>query len=61
VVRGTTSDDGVVEDVRVNGHAARALGPNFGEWEVILEGVANSCSTPRPETTPATRSRPRTG
>jgi hypothetical protein len=39
VVRGTTSDNGTVTHVRVNGHEARALRPNFAEWEVVLEGL----------------------
>jgi hypothetical protein len=38
-VRGTTSDDGVVRRVLVNGRPARALAPNFAEWEAVLEGV----------------------
>jgi hypothetical protein len=40
-VRGTTSDNGVVTKVLVNGRAARPLAPNFAEWEVVLE-VAQS-------------------
>jgi hypothetical protein len=39
VVRGTTSDNGTVKKVRVNGREARAVAPNFAEWEVVLEGV----------------------
>jgi hypothetical protein len=39
VVRGTTSDNGVVTKVLVNGREARALSPNFAEWEVVLAGV----------------------
>jgi hypothetical protein len=38
MVRGTTSDNGTVKHVFVNGHKARALVPNFAEWEVVLEG-----------------------
>jgi hypothetical protein len=38
-VRGTTSDNGTVKKVLVNGREARALAPNFAEWEVVLEGV----------------------
>jgi hypothetical protein len=37
VVRGTTADDGTVQRVLVNGRPARALTPNFAEWEVVLE------------------------
>jgi hypothetical protein len=39
VVRGTTSDNGKVVKVVVNGHPARALAPNFAEWEVVLTNV----------------------
>jgi hypothetical protein len=39
VVRGTTSDNGTVRRVVVNGRAARARRANFAEWEVTLEGV----------------------
>jgi hypothetical protein len=37
VVRGTTSDNGTVKKVTVNGRQAKALTQNFAEWEVILE------------------------
>src|SRR5205823_6586636 len=36
VVRGTTSDNGVVKRVVVNGQEATALRPNHAEWEVAL-------------------------
>src|SRR5205823_5786942 len=39
VVRGTTSDNGTVKRVLVNGREARALRANFAEWEIELEGV----------------------
>jgi hypothetical protein len=39
-VRGTTSDNGAVARVLVNGQEARAVAPNFAEWEVVLAGVA---------------------
>ena len=39
VVRGTTADNGTVRRVVVNGREARALRPNFAEWELTLEGV----------------------
>jgi hypothetical protein len=39
VVRGTTADNGTVKRVAVNGREARALSPNFAEWEVTLDGV----------------------
>jgi hypothetical protein len=37
VVRGTASDDGAIKKVVVNRHEARALAPNFAEWEVSLQ------------------------
>lgn len=39
VVRGTTSDNGPVAKVLVNGREAKALAPNFAEWEVVLTDV----------------------
>jgi hypothetical protein len=39
VVRGTTADNGTVKRVLVNDQEARALSPNFAEWEVTLERV----------------------
>jgi hypothetical protein len=39
VVRGTTADNGVVTKVVVNGREARALSPNFAEWEIVLRDV----------------------
>ncbi len=36
-VRGTTSDNGTVKRVRVNGREAKALAANFSEWEITLE------------------------
>jgi hypothetical protein len=36
IVRGVTSDTGPVRRVEVNGHRARALRPDFAEWEVVL-------------------------
>jgi G8 domain len=40
IVRGTTSDDGTVRRVAVNGREARAVRPNFAEWEIELDGAA---------------------
>jgi hypothetical protein len=40
VVRGTTSDNGTVARVLVNGREARGLSANFAEWEVVLEDGA---------------------
>jgi hypothetical protein len=42
VVRGTTSDNGTVKRVLVNGKEARALAANFAEWEIILEGTRSA-------------------
>jgi hypothetical protein len=36
-VRGTTSDNGTVAKVIVNGQEARAVQPNFAEWEVVVD------------------------
>jgi hypothetical protein len=40
VVRGTTSDNGIVNQVLVNGQPARALAANFAEWEAVLTDAA---------------------
>jgi hypothetical protein len=40
LVCGTTSDNGTVKRVMVNGREARALSDNFAEWEIALEGAA---------------------
>jgi hypothetical protein len=37
-VRGTTSDNGTVKRVLVNGREAKAVRDNFAEWAVTLEG-----------------------
>jgi G8 domain-containing protein/putative zinc finger protein len=37
IVRGTTSDNGEVKRVLVNGREARPLAPNFLQWEVEIE------------------------
>jgi hypothetical protein len=39
VVRGSTSDNGTIKTVRVNGREARSVGANFAEWEVVLDDV----------------------
>ena len=39
-VRGTTADNGTVRRVLVNGREARALAPNYAEWEIDLEGLS---------------------
>jgi hypothetical protein len=42
IVRGTTSDNGTVKRVLVNGKEARAVGDNFGEWEILLDLVPST-------------------
>jgi len=37
-VRGTTSDNGTVSKVLVNGREAKSLRGNFAEWEIVLKG-----------------------
>jgi hypothetical protein len=39
IVRGVASDNGVITKVVANGREAKALSPNFAEWECVLEGV----------------------
>jgi hypothetical protein len=39
LVRGTTSDNGTVTKVLVNGRQTRAITANFAEWEVVLEAT----------------------
>lgn len=39
-VRGTTSDNGTVKRVFVNGREAKATAGNFAEWEIVLDDVA---------------------
>jgi hypothetical protein len=39
-VRGTTSDNGTVKQVWVNGKPAEAVRPNFAEWEIVLDLAA---------------------
>lgn len=38
-IRGTTADNGTVAKVLVNGREAKAIRPNFAEWEVVLPGM----------------------
>jgi hypothetical protein len=40
VVRGTTSDNGTVTKVLVNDKEARAVTPNFAQWEFVLPGIS---------------------
>jgi hypothetical protein len=42
VVRGTTSDDGAVRQVLVNGQPAHELSPNFAQWEISLDASPGS-------------------
>jgi hypothetical protein len=39
IVRGTTSDNGIVKQVTINGKNARPTRPNFAEWEIVLDDV----------------------
>ncbi|HEV3439576.1 MAG TPA: G8 domain-containing protein [Gemmata sp.] len=39
-VRGTTSDNGAVKRVLVNGREATATAPNFSEWEIVLDAAS---------------------
>ena len=41
LVRGTTSDNGTVKRVLVNGKEARSVSGNFAEWEIELNKIAN--------------------
>jgi G8 domain len=45
VVRGSTSDNGTVKRVLVNGKEAQPTRPNFAEWEVELDAVPNGSLT----------------
>jgi hypothetical protein len=38
-IRGTTADNGTVKQVVVNGQIAKALAPNFAEWEITLSNA----------------------
>lgn len=40
IVRGTTSDNGTITKVLVNDKEAHALTPNFGQWEIVLDGMS---------------------
>jgi hypothetical protein len=40
IVRGFTADNGIVKRVLVNGKEAKSLAPNFSEWEITLDAVA---------------------
>ena len=39
VVRGAAADGGTIRAVRVNGQPAAIAGPNYSQWEVVLERV----------------------
>jgi hypothetical protein len=41
-VRGTSSDNGTIKRVLVNGREARALTSNFRDWEAILDDPGSS-------------------
>jgi G8 domain len=53
VVRGSTSDNGTVIKVLVNGQPARALAPNFTEWEAVLKGESARAEELRAQATDA--------
>jgi hypothetical protein len=53
VVRGTTSDNGTVTKVLVNGQPARALAPNFAEWEAVLALTSGAVKEVRAQATDA--------
>jgi hypothetical protein len=38
-VRGTTADNGTVKRVLVNGKEAKAVAPNFAEWQITLDNL----------------------
>jgi uncharacterized protein (TIGR03067 family) len=40
-VRGTTSENETVKRVLVNGREAKAIAPNFAEWEIALHGFVD--------------------
>jgi hypothetical protein len=44
LVRGTSSDNGTIARVLVNGEKAKATRANFAEWEVTLTGVTGELS-----------------
>jgi hypothetical protein len=44
LVRGTTSDNGAVAKVVVNGQEAKSLRANFAEWEVVVAPSRNAGS-----------------
>jgi hypothetical protein len=53
IVRGTTSDNGTVTKVLVNGQPARALATNFAEWEAVLSLNSGAAKEVRAEATDA--------
>jgi hypothetical protein len=44
LIRGTTSDNGTVKRVLVNGKEAKATAPNWAEWEIELAGGKGTIS-----------------
>jgi hypothetical protein len=53
IVRGTTSDNGPVAKVLVNGQPARAVAANFAEWEAVLDPAASEVKEVRAQATDA--------
>ena len=41
LVRGVSSDDGVIRTVVVNGRPATATAANFAQWEIVLDAGPN--------------------
>jgi hypothetical protein len=54
IVRGSTADNGTVTKVLVNGQPARALAPNFAEWEAVLTLAAGTVKDVCAQATDAT-------
>lgn len=40
IVQGTTSDNGTVTKVLVNGKKALPVTPNFAQWEIVIDGIS---------------------
>jgi hypothetical protein len=41
-IRGIAAAVGTVKNIQVNGRAARAVRPNFAEWEITLPATSQS-------------------
>jgi hypothetical protein len=58
LVRGTTEDNGEVRRVLVNGSEARAITPNFAEWEITVPAGATQLSAQAEDAAGNTEPRP---